>query len=370
MSPILVRPVREQLEHDRVIRLLQVKLKRKHEVIANIGEDQSTSVKIGQLQIYPDLVLTTADRGRKLMGTVEVETSESVNHLEARAQWAHLGRARAPFHLYVPAGSVDIARRLATENQVNVSEIWSFHTIGDQTHFRLVHRAPEDKRDRTNRGASSHRRASSTGPSGPSCRVRGAQPAVRTARQRSQARGAKAAARPSPRQACAGKEACRSCPAGEEARRAASAQGERRILVAQRRRSPQARSGTLPEKEVGPAVSAVQSRQAGLREHVRRRKRSPPRAVADAGALLVSHAARREGRTGRARRGGHPADRTAQPRDRVRLDADSQGSGGPTGRVTTAGRRPTTAAGQPPAPPGAGSTRLRGRFSRRSAAER
>jgi len=146
VSPILVRPVREQLEHDRVIRLLQVKLKRKHEVIANIGEDQSTSIKIGQLQIYPDLILTKADRSRKLMGTVEVETSESVNHLEARSQWAHLGRARAPFHLYVPLGSVDIARRLATENQVNVTELWSFHTIGDQTHFRLVQRVPEDTR--------------------------------------------------------------------------------------------------------------------------------------------------------------------------------------------------------------------------------
>ena len=142
MSPILVRPVREQLEHDRVIRLLQVKLKRRHDVVANIGEDQSTPVKIGQLQIFPDLVLTSADRARKLMGTVEVETSESVNHLEARAQWAHLGRARAPFHLYVPAGSVDIARRLAAENQVNVSEIWTYHTIGDQTIFRMVHRAP------------------------------------------------------------------------------------------------------------------------------------------------------------------------------------------------------------------------------------
>ena len=146
MSPILVRPVREQLEHDRVIRLLQVKLKRKHEVIANIGEDQSTSIKIGPLQIYPDLVLTTADRGRKLMGTVEVETSESVNHLEARSQWAHLGRARAPFHLYVPLGSVDIARRLAAENHVHVTELWSFHTIGDQTHFRLVQRTPDDTR--------------------------------------------------------------------------------------------------------------------------------------------------------------------------------------------------------------------------------
>jgi hypothetical protein len=74
------------------------------------------------------------------MGTVEVETAESVNHLEAMAQWAHLGRARAPFHLYVPAGSVDIARRLAAENHVNVAEIWSYHTIGDQTRFTLVHR--------------------------------------------------------------------------------------------------------------------------------------------------------------------------------------------------------------------------------------
>ena len=76
------------------------------------------------------------------MGTVEVETAESVNHLEAMAQWAHLGRARAPFHLYVPAGSVDIARRLAAENSVNVAEIWGFHAIGDQTRFTLVHRAP------------------------------------------------------------------------------------------------------------------------------------------------------------------------------------------------------------------------------------
>jgi hypothetical protein len=142
VSPILVRPVREQLEHDRVIRLLQVKLKRKHEVLTNIGEEQTVPVRVGQVQIFPDLVLTSAEGGRKLVGTVEVETAESVNHLEAMAQWAHLGRARAPFHLYVPSGCVDIARRLATENAVNVAEIWSYHTIGDQTRFTLVHRAP------------------------------------------------------------------------------------------------------------------------------------------------------------------------------------------------------------------------------------
>ena len=153
MSPILVRPVREQLEHDRVIRLLQVRLKRRGDIVANIGEDQTVPVKIGQMVIFPDLVLTSADRGRKLTGTVEVETSESVNHLEARAQWAHLGRARAPFHLYVPAGSVEMARRLAAENGVNVSEIWSYHTIGDQTRFTLVHRAQGEARRPARPGA-------------------------------------------------------------------------------------------------------------------------------------------------------------------------------------------------------------------------
>ena len=164
MSPILVRPVREQLEHDRVIRLLLVRLKRRHDVVMNIGEAQTVPVRIGQVQLFPDLVLTSTDRGHRLMGTVEVETAESVNHLEAMAQWAHLGRARAPFHLYVPAGSVDIARRLAAENQVNVAEIWSYHTIGDQTRFTMVHRAPtpEPRRapaEKAPRAAAAPRRA-------------------------------------------------------------------------------------------------------------------------------------------------------------------------------------------------------------------
>ena len=142
MSPILVRPVREQLEHDRVIRLLQAKLKRKYEVAMNVGDEQTAGLKIGPGQMFPDLVLTSQDKSHKLEGLIEVETGESVNHLEAMAQWAHFGRARAPFHLYVPAAAVDIARRLCVENQVAVSEIWSYHAMGDQTRFTLVQRAP------------------------------------------------------------------------------------------------------------------------------------------------------------------------------------------------------------------------------------
>jgi hypothetical protein len=182
VSPILVRPVREQLEHDRVIRLLQVKLKRKHDVVANIGEDQTVPVRIGQVMIFPDLVLTSVDRGKKLMGTVEVETAESVNHLEAMAQWAHLGRARAPFHLYVPAGCVDIARRLAAENGVNVAEIWSFHTIGDQTRFTMVHRAPETRRAAARAAEERSSRAAASRPAA----ARAAAPA-RTAKSRAAA---------------------------------------------------------------------------------------------------------------------------------------------------------------------------------------
>lgn len=141
MSPILVRPVREQLEHDRIIRLLQAKLKRKHDVAVNTGDEQAAPIRVGPGQMYPDLVLTSADKARRLEGIIEVETGESVNHLEAMAQWAHFGRARAPFHLYVPANAVDIARRLCTDNQVGVTEIWSYHSIGDQTRFTLVQRA-------------------------------------------------------------------------------------------------------------------------------------------------------------------------------------------------------------------------------------
>jgi hypothetical protein len=140
LSPILVRPVREQLEHDRIIRLLQAKLKRKHDVAINAGDEQTASVRIGPGQMFPDLVLTSTDKAKRLEGIIEVETGESVNHLEAMAQWAHFGRVRTPFHLYVPASAVDQARRLCTEKQVGVSELWSYHSIGDQTRFTLVQR--------------------------------------------------------------------------------------------------------------------------------------------------------------------------------------------------------------------------------------
>ncbi len=128
MSPIFVRPVREQLEHDRLIRFLVNKYKRKSEVAANVGDEQVAPVKIGQATFFPDLVLTN---GKKLAGLVEVESGESVNNLEAMAQWVHFSRARVPFHLYVPVTAYDVARRLCEANHVHLAELWTYRSLAD-----------------------------------------------------------------------------------------------------------------------------------------------------------------------------------------------------------------------------------------------
>jgi hypothetical protein len=139
--PILVRPVREQLEHDRVIRLLQAKYKRKFDTGMNPGAEQSAPVGVGTSVVFPDLVLQSTERSKKLMGVVEVETGESVNNLEAMSQWVAFGKLRAPFHLYVPATMIDVARRLCVDMQIPVAEIWTYHPVGDQIRFTLVQKS-------------------------------------------------------------------------------------------------------------------------------------------------------------------------------------------------------------------------------------
>jgi hypothetical protein len=99
-----VRPVREQLEHDRVIRLLQAKYKRKFDVAINPGNEQSAPVGRGSVGWYPDLVLHSTERSHKLAGVVEVETVESINHLEAMSQWAAFARLKTSFSFVRPGG--------------------------------------------------------------------------------------------------------------------------------------------------------------------------------------------------------------------------------------------------------------------------
>ena len=142
MSPILLRPIREQLEHDRVIRQLQTRWRRRFEVGINVGNDEEASVRSLDRTCYPDLVLTSTAGGRRLHGVVEVETAESVNHLEAMAEWSHFAKARGAFYLYVPAGFTDVALRLCETAHINVTEIWAYYAIGAQAKFSMVYRSP------------------------------------------------------------------------------------------------------------------------------------------------------------------------------------------------------------------------------------
>jgi hypothetical protein len=136
VSPIFVRPVREQLEHDRLIRFLQAKYNRKLDAAINVGDERVVPVKIGTGTFFPDIVLTD---GKKLAGLVEVETGESVNNLEAMAQWVHFSRARVPFHLYVPVPGYDAARRLCAANGAKPSEIWTYRPTHDGFDLVRIH---------------------------------------------------------------------------------------------------------------------------------------------------------------------------------------------------------------------------------------
>jgi hypothetical protein len=130
VSPIYIRPAREQAEHDRLIRFLQTKLAKKFEVVVNVGDEQTAPVKLGANTYFPDLVLLTGTE-RKIAGLIEIETGESTNNLEALAQWQHFGRAKVPFHLYVPVLMVDAARRYCTANKVSIAEIWTYRPLYD-----------------------------------------------------------------------------------------------------------------------------------------------------------------------------------------------------------------------------------------------
>jgi hypothetical protein len=146
VSPILIRPVREQLEHDRLIRFLLInKYKRRLEVVGNIGEEHHASVKIGNNLFFPDIVIID---GKKLGGIVEVETGESVNNLEALAQWTHFGKIRVPFHLYVPVMSYDSARRLCELHHVRPTEIWTYRSAMDGFDFVRAQQNPVSSQGR------------------------------------------------------------------------------------------------------------------------------------------------------------------------------------------------------------------------------
>ncbi len=200
MSPILVRPVREQLEHDRIIRLLQARYKRRFVVAINPGAEQNQGLGEGAEALYPDLILMPTGRSRKLAGIIEVETQESVNNLEAIAQWAVFGRLPVEFAVYVPAASVESARRLVLDNRIGATEIWTYHAVGDQLRFTQVFKAPIEAklaaaRAAANAAAAEQREAERVERAARRAQTRKAPARKPTPRKKPPARAAKPAAR-------------------------------------------------------------------------------------------------------------------------------------------------------------------------------
>ena len=107
----------------------------------NLGSSRETKIRVSGQELYPDLVLTATGEARRLHAIVEVETSESVNQLEAMAQWARFAKARGAFFLYVPSGFADVAQRLCQDLNIKVAEIWVYSLVGDLTRFSMVYRS-------------------------------------------------------------------------------------------------------------------------------------------------------------------------------------------------------------------------------------
>jgi hypothetical protein len=213
VSPILVRPVREQLEHDRIIRLLQPRYRRRFTVGINPGMEQSAPVGTGADTLYPDLVLTDSGRGHKVACVVEVETGESVNTLEAIAQWVRYGRLPIDFALYVPANVVELSKRLCADHHVGVTEIWTYHTVGDQIRFTQVFRAPLEGKLAAARAAAAEARRAAAKPAG------AAKPKPRKAAKPAPARKAVPVKKAAPKASATKKPAARAAVAKKSARK-------------------------------------------------------------------------------------------------------------------------------------------------------
>ena len=206
------------------------------------------------------------------MTVIEVETTESVNNLEALAQWAPFGRLKFAFHLYVPTTMVEVARRLCTEGHIPVAEIHTYHWVGDEMRFLPLQ-----------------------GSGGRTIDLR---------------------------QGAGRRWPSRKLPRNPRDRRRPQSPGS------PRRKSPQARprkSGKFIRNVNSFAIFTVYPRQARVRNHVACPCCSAPGARAPTHSLLVSNPARCEGGATRARRRSYPVDRRTQPRHRVRLAENPRG---------------------------------------------
>ena len=101
-----------QTLHDRVIQVAATNLQRtgNYTVYTNPGTQHKT--RIGNL--YPDIILTPPNNNN-VEFVIEVETSESVNAIEALNQWRAYSNLGGTFYLLVPVESRILAGNICLQ---------------------------------------------------------------------------------------------------------------------------------------------------------------------------------------------------------------------------------------------------------------
>ena len=118
VSPILVRPVREQFEHDRIIRVLQARYKRKYEVAINPGGEQNASVSVSDLPMFPDLSCISPDTRPQGAGHGRSRDHRIDQHARSDGRVGPVQPpACVPFICTCRPTSIDTARRLCAEHR-------------------------------------------------------------------------------------------------------------------------------------------------------------------------------------------------------------------------------------------------------------
>ena len=263
MSPILVRPVREQLEHDRIIRLLHGKSRRKYDAGINPGAEQNAP---GRHRRRPPsfrtwcCILRNAAAGWK-----RSSKSKPANRSTTWKRWPNgpISPGFAPPFTCtcLPGWStshVGCARTIKSRS----TEVWSYHSVGDDVRFTADSSRPRKHRFR--------------------------RPLRERQRRRAESPAATEAAPP------AGKAAATKVP--NRSRCAPLACGRSRCATAQGR-AGEKKAARPAKTQVIRAFSQVFPRQAGLRvrlpgSHADAARQAGP----NAGPVLVSDASRREDR--------------------------------------------------------------------------
>jgi hypothetical protein len=140
------------------------------------------------------------------------------------SQWAAFAKLRVPFHLYVPVGCIDSARRLCADLQIPAAEVWAYSAIGDQMRFTLV--------QKTAPAVDGKRTAAAPAPAAAAPKAAAAKPAAAATKPAPRARAAAPSRRAAApvsgrRKAVAGKAKTAPARAAKGARKAAPARSAR-----------------------------------------------------------------------------------------------------------------------------------------------